>query len=73
MQHLLQHSFIYYLRNKSRPRKRLTEDAQQSSVKSVAGDLTLDCSIIRANVFIVKNLVLMTKNILIEKTLKLLA
>ena len=37
------------------------------------GDLTPDCSIIRANAFIVENLVLMTKNILIVKTLKLLA
>ena len=29
--------------------------------RELPGDLTLDCSIIRANVFIVKNLVLMTK------------
>ena len=37
------------------------------------GDLTLDCSILRANVFLIKNLLLMTKYVLIEKTLKLLA
>ena len=36
-------------------------------------DLTLDYSILRVNVFIVKNPVLMTKNILVEKALKLLA
>ena len=37
------------------------------------GDLTLDRSILRANVFILKNIVLMIKNILTEKILKLLA
>ena len=36
------------------------------------GDLTLDYMILKANVFKVEKLALETKNILIEKTLKLL-
>ena len=61
-----------YLRNNSRPKKRSMGDAQQIFPNVLRGDLTLRCLILRANVFIVKNLVLKTKNMQIEKILKLL-
>ena len=61
-----------YLRNNSRPRKRSMGDAQQSIVKRVARRSDPVMLILRANVFIVKNLVLKTKNMQIEKTLKFL-
>ena len=57
-----------YLRNKSRPGERLIEDAQQSCVKRVAR--RSDPELFDFNVFIVKNLALLTKNILKEKNLK---
>ena len=49
-------SFRDYLKNKSRPRKRLTEDALQSSVKRVARRSDLDCLILTANVLLRKTL-----------------
>ena len=61
-----------YLRNNSRPRKRSMGDAQQSIVKHVARGSDPVMFDLRANVFIVKNLVLKTKSMQKEKTLKLL-
>ena len=61
-----------YLRNKFCPRNWLIEDAQQSSVKRVARRSDPHCMILKTNVFTVGKVALKTKNILIEKTLKLL-
>ena len=61
-----------YLRSNSYPRKRSMEMLRKVLSNVLPGDLTLRRLILRANVFIVKNLVLKTKNMQIEKTLKLL-
>ena len=58
-----------YLKNNSCPRKKSMGDVQQSIIKRVARRSDPVMLILRANVCIVKNLALKTKNMQIEKTL----